>query len=219
MKSDIEQAVISAVEHATRTGRFSPDARVFIRELFATLQPSDWPGWLLDSIAAVPGEIEFIQDCLIAQEKGLKRRIARAARPDNETFLRILGCIGSPQAVGEPERLFEALEDPAPRVRGMALLRLGECRCDGIGQMILRGLDDADPYVRKCAVEAVFISIGDRGTSAWERVLASERDSEVREAALVCLARSGDRGRDVMCRLRKNLSPREARYISKNISS
>lgn len=218
MKSDIEQAVIRAVEHATRTGRFSSDARALIRELFETLQPSDWPSWLLEAIAAVPGEIEFIQECLIAQERGLKRRIARAARPENETFLRILGRVGSPQAAGEPGMLFEAADDTDPRVRGMALLRLGECRCDGIGQMILRGLDDADPYVRKCAVEAVFISIGDRGTSAWERVLASERNSDVREAALICLARSGERGRDVMRRLGKNLVPRETEYISKNIS-
>lgn len=219
MKSDIEQAVISAVEHATRTGRFSPDARALIRDLFATLQPSDWPNWLLESIAAVPGEIEFIQECLIAQEDGLKRRIARAARPDNETFLRILRRIGSPQASGEPDMLFEAATDGDPRIRGLALLRLGECRCEGIGQMILKGLDDPDPYVRKCAVEAIFISIGDHGTSAWERVLASERDADVRETALVCLARSGDRGRDVMRRLGKNLSPREKEYISIHLSS
>ncbi|OQA07813.1 MAG: HEAT repeat protein [bacterium ADurb.Bin374] len=218
MKSDIEQAVINAVEHATRTGRFSPDARTLIRDLFATLQPSDWPSWLLESIAAVPGEIEFIQECLIAQEESLKRRIARAARPDNETFFRILVRIGSPQAIGEPDMLFQAVQDGDPRIRGLALLRLGECRCDGIGQIILRGLDDPDPYVRKCAVEAVYISIGDRGTSAWERVLASERDTEVREAALVCLVRSGERGRDVMRRLRKNLAPRETEYIAKNIS-
>ncbi|MBP7633272.1 HEAT repeat domain-containing protein [Candidatus Ozemobacteraceae bacterium] len=219
MKSDIEQAVIRAVEHATRTGRFSPDARALIRDLFATLQPTDWPGWLLESIAAVPGEIEFIQECLIAQEEGLKRRIARAARPDNATFLRILSRIGSPQTTGEPDMLFQAAEDGDPRIRGLALLRLGECRCDGIGQIILRGLDDPDPYVRKCAVEAIYISIGDRGTSAWERVIASERDADVREAALVCLARSGDRGRDAMRRLGKNLSPREKEYISINISS
>lgn len=219
MKSDIEQAVISAVEHATRTGRFSPDARALIRDLFATLQPSDWPGWLLESIAAVPGEIEFIQECLVAQEDGLKRRIARAARPDNETFLRILGRIGAPQAGGEPDMLFEAAADGDPRIRGVALLRLGECRCEGIGQMILKGLDDPDPYVRKCSVEAIFISIGDHGTSAWERVLASERDTEVRETALVCLARSGNRGRDVMRRLGKNLSQREKEYISIHVSS
>lgn len=218
MNSDMEQAVKNAVEQASRTGRFSPDARALIRDLFESLPPRDWPTWLIESIAAVPDEIEFIQECLVAQEEALRRRLERSVRPKNEAFLNILGSLGAPQATGESELLFETARNADPRMRGVALLRLGECRCEGIGQMILRGLEDPDPYVRKCAVEAIFISIGDHGTNAWERILSSERDSEVREAALICLARSGERGRDVMKRIRPSLAPRETEYISRNIS-
>jgi len=205
------------IARAGREGRFSSEDRSLIRREFETANPTDLPAWLLEAIAAIPGEIDFLQECLFAQEEALKRMLASRNRPGNESFFRLLGRVGSPKSVEETDQLLDAGRSGDPRVRGIAMLRLGECRGEGSGQMILRGLEDVDPYVRKCAVEAMFISLGERGIHAFERVLRLEQHPEVREAALICLARSGKAGREILKRISDSLPAREAGYISRMI--
>ncbi|HNW33824.1 MAG TPA: HEAT repeat domain-containing protein [Candidatus Ozemobacteraceae bacterium] len=219
MNGNVEQTIKEAVARAGREGRFTSEDRLLIRREFETANPRDLPAWLLEALAALPGEIDFLQECLFAQEEALKRLLARYNRPDNDVFFHLLGRLGFPQTSEEKELLKDAARRSDPRLRGIAILRLGECRNDGSGQIILAGLEDAEPYVRKCAVEAMFISLGERGIHAWEHVLSSDRDPEVREAALICLARSGTAGREILQRLSGSLSAREAEYVSRTINS
>lgn len=218
MNPQDERRLETILAEARAVGRLSDDARLLIREMFDRSLTENIPDWLLEGLAALPGEVGFIRDCLAAQEEAIRREMAQVCPPDNGPFLELLRRMGEFQVSGEVEPLLERSRSVDPSLRGAALLRLGECRAEGVGQRILEGFLDPEPYVRKCAVEAVFLSLGGRGVNAFERLLETEREPEVRQAAVISLVRSGPAGQRVLERIRPSLTRGEQNYTMRSIS-
>ncbi|HEY9071209.1 MAG TPA: HEAT repeat domain-containing protein [Candidatus Ozemobacteraceae bacterium] len=218
MNPQDERQLKKVLEEAQAAGRLPDEVRPLIRDVFERSLTENIPDWLMDGLAKLPGEVAFIRECLAAQEEAIRRTMARVCPPDNGAFLEILRRLGEFQASGEVESLLERSRSVDPALRGIALLRLGECRAEGVGQRILEGLLDPEPYVRKCAIEAVFLSLGARGVNAFERLLETERDPEVRQAAVINLVRSGPAGHHVLERIRPALTQCEQNYTARSIT-